>query len=570
MKNLFSRWLGVAMVYARRIAANPRKYLPPYIAIVAIAIVAVFLTCISMPEINELSPGRLVLMACSVAWFSLFFVVLRKVPLWVRGIIFTLLFILCAFSAYLKINYNMKLDYGFIMDCVNTNSGEVASHFSFGAIFILILFVAAMFGLAWLIGKIPARLPNSKKFIALLAIVVVLAPFKGLARIYIFPVELICQTVGWVESYYDGDKQALDLLAKLDELPQEISRVPAEISHVNSAPIVVLHIGESARADHAPFNGYERNTLPNMMREYEAGNLISFPKCVSFSAKTLLSSRGLMSPSTVLDNAFRYPTFIPVLNQSGITTCGFFSYNEVFTAHEAGFFMMCRGLQKTISTPDLAETLLPGIKETISEAGKNSPQGQFYLYLGEGSHLPYTLYDFDKYAVFTPIYKESFFYKDERAVNNYDNTFVATDAFCGKFIDELRDKNAIYIFVGDHGTMLGENGFWGRDYRSKGTRHVLFFVWASDKFKAENPELWATLARNRERLGIISHDYVYNSVLHLFGLKTPYYDERADLFSDNAEPFPTEMPDAEEFGPLRFGENADTAIRWQIMKTNPL
>ncbi len=366
--------------------------------------------------------------------------------------------------------------------------------------------------------------------------------------------KITLRVVGLLHEYYSEKLLELEHLAELESEPQDVERVPAEISHVNVVPVVVLHIGESARADHAPFNGYGRNTMPNMLREYEAGNLISFPKCVSFANYTIYSMRGIMTPSTVLDNAFRHPTFIPALSQSGVEVCGFWSgvkpRNDVWDTSVGQLF---KKMPTLICSDALAVSLLPNIREKLSEDAKEEPlQERFYLYYGEGSHVPFTFYDYDRHAVFKPNGKRK--YGDERDVNNYDNTFVATDEFCEGFIDALRDENAVYIFVGDHGEMLGEDGLQGRPFKRKETRHVLFFIWASDKFKAENPELWATLVRNRERLGVVSHDFVYSSVLHLFSLRTPFYDEKADLFSDSAESFPTEMPEAEEFGPMRFGE----------------
>ncbi|MCD8298522.1 MAG: sulfatase-like hydrolase/transferase [Opitutae bacterium] len=542
---------------------SPRRDSLPVLALVVLSIVAIILTRESIPhvlfreDLELVSATRFILLALSVVWFALFFALSRKIPLWGRGLLFFVFFLPSAFSAYLKINYGMELNYGFIMECYNTHVELVSSYFSPVAIFTFLVFVAAMFGVAFVVGKIPVQLPSSRAFVVGLIVVLAFSANQANLRTWIAPVKIALSVEKWARHYRTTDRRAFELLAELEDLPQEVTPMPAEISHVNSVPIVVLHIGESSRADHAPFNGYARDTMPHMFREYKAGNLISFPKCVSFSVDTVLSTRGVMSPSTVLDNAFRYPTFIPALDRSGVATCGFFSSYEINTGGKVGISLICKALQQRISTGEFAATLLPKVKETIAAQSKNPQQKQFYFYYGEGSHTPRTAYDFDRHSVFTPTAK--YICKDERTVNNYDNTFIAVDEFCGGFIDELRDKNAVYIFVGDHGDGLGEEGLWGRIYRRKESRHVLFFIWASDKFKSENPELWATLAKNRERLGVVSHDYVYNSVLHLFGIKTPYYDKRADLFSDDAVPFPTEMPDAEDFGPIRYGDSGETA-----------
>ncbi len=531
----------------------------PWIAIVVVAIVAALLTRAASPllffheDLEFIGITRVAKLLFSFAWFALFFGVSRKLPFWARGVLFTIFFLPAAFAAYVKIGYGMDLDYHFIVDCANTNKEEVASHFSAVAVLTLVAFVALMFVAAWIVGKIPACLPRSKIVAAVIVVALVLSANQANLRPWISPVKITLEAEKSWRRYHKGDKVMFEKLAELEKAPQEISLVPAEISHVNSFPIVVLHIGETARADHAPFNGYERNTMPNMLREYEAGNLVSFPKCVSFSVTTLLSMRGILSPSTVMDNVFRHSTFIPALDQSGVATCGFLSrYSGASDKHSTGIALCLLALQKEFMTPDLAGTLLPKIRETLAEDdGNNAARGRFYLYYGEGSHGPYSGYDSDKHAVFKPNIIGIHRYD----INNYDNTFIATDEFCGGFIDELRDKNAVYIFVGDHGGMLGEGGISGRPADCPESRHVLFFVWASEKFKAENPELWATLLRNRERLGVISHDFVYNSVLHLFSVKTPFYDERADLFSDAAEPFPDELPVPAGFNEPHFADD---------------
>ncbi len=464
-----------------------------------------------------------------------------------------------AFSFCLKKFYGTEFDYDFIVDCLNTDKNEVLSYLSASTVCPLVMFVAVMFGGAFFLGKIPLSFPRKRMHASILgAILLILVCFKSVG-FFVTPSGIMFSAPRAAINYLSRDKKIVDLLVQCERQKQDFERVPEEISKTKSPPLVVLHIGESARADHASFNGYERNTTPNLLREQQSGNLLSFPKCVSFAHKTPMSVRGILSPSTVLDNAFRHPTFIPVLNQNGVETFGLFSSSSDGGFYQTATFLTFSALQNFISTEKFADDLLPQIAEKFAEIKNAPPKERFFLYYGEGSHIPFERYNHEKFSVFKPsVFKPTVFLglkTSQTSINKYDNTFVAMDDFCSNFLNLIRNENAVYIFVGDHGEMLGENGIWGRPFKEEGVRHVLFFVWCSEKFKTENPAIWKTLVENQRRLEIISHDFVYNSILHLFSLKTPFYDEKSDLFSESAEAFPTEMPEAESFGPFRFGEN---------------
>ncbi len=516
----------------------------------------------AVSKISLSHPSRTILLLLSFFWFVLFFAFLRKLPLWFRSIFLAIFFFPVGFSIFLRERYGMEIEYGFVLDAVTADLGIIFGFFSLSAILTVLVYFLGATLISWILGKLDLSFPKSKISILVLVVALILSANQPNFRAFISPVKISLDVKDFIRSYFSGDKVFLDLLSKSEDLLQEFEVVPEEISKVHSEPIVVLHIGESSRADHAPFNGYNRNTMPFCLTEFKLGNLISFPTCVSFSNKTVLSVRGILSPSTVLDNAFRYPTFIPVLNQNGIETIGLFSRGGLGSdVHEKGSFLAFKSLSRKVRTTDYSASLLPEIEKEFTEI--NSRERRFFLYYGEGSHSPRDHYDFKKFSKFTPNGHGNF--HNKVGINNYDNTFVATDYFIGKFFDILRNENAIYIFVGDHGEMLGEGGMWGRPFKQKEVRHVLFFIWASEKFKSENPEIWETFLKNYENLKIISHDFVYNSILHLFSIKTPYYDEKADLFSETAEAFPTEMPEAKEFGEMRFGAEAKSAGEWKIM-----
>ncbi len=366
-------------------------------------------------------------------------------------------------------------------------------------------------------------------------------------RYAILPIRHIKYLVKNLSLYYRNDAVILQELVRLEEREmQEINRTEKR----TSSPIVFLHIGESVRADHASFNGYTRETMPHVQKEFDAGNLISFPKCVSFSTETRLSTLGILTPAKVLDPVMRHGSFIPHLNANGIDTIGFYSFMPQNGGYyDSALLKITRKLNERVFSEDYSDSLHEKVSSHISKLEGNA----FCLYYGEGAHIPATAYNHTKYAIFQP--DTTKYEENDRRINAYDNSLIATDAFIGNALEALSDKNAVYMYVSDHGEMLGEDGYWSRNpacYRYKEMRHVLAFIWASPRFQKEHSTLWEQLKKNHECLKVISHDVFYHSILSLFNIRNDFYDSSCDLFAKEAKPFPVEIPDATEFGPLRL------------------
>lgn len=102
-----------------------------------------------------------------------------------------------------------------------------------------------------------------------------------------------------------------------------------------------------------------------------------------------------------------------------------------------------------------------------------------------GSHWWYNLHYTKEYEVYKPVLKSKIiaYCTDEEIRNSYDNTILYTDYILSEIIDKLKDKNAVLIFVSDHGEALGDDSFYLHGILSSG--HVPYgkFVWWSEKYK---------------------------------------------------------------------------------------
>ena len=122
----------------------------------------------------------------------------------------------------------------------------------------------------------------------------------------------------------------------------------------------------------------------------------------------------------------------------------------------------------------------------------------------------------------------------EELINSYDNSILYTDFFLSSLISLLKNKNAFLIFVSDHAESLGENGRLGHGAEfAPEQRDIPFMIWFSDAFKQNYPELVDSV--NSHKGQIISHDYIFHSVLHCLGIESEILDLNYSLCSSKKQ-----------------------------------
>ncbi len=459
-------------------------------------------------------------------------------PAFFGGVLLLLLFGSVYFIfEYIELVFKIPCSsYSLVVDTINTNLNEVLAFLNIGNISLISAFWLTLVLLGLYIRYFRPAKPSRKVIFTVTAFLLILIPL-------ILPITMVkclsqrlAAIAENVEKYVKYDFQVLKQLKKVEQ-----AEVTAEyFSKDYIPPVVFLHVGESVRADHASFNGYKRETMPNVHQEFRRGNVVSFPRCISFATATRMSMLGIMTPATLQNPTMEQGSFVPYLNKGGLNTFSLFSGIRLggFWS-DSSLHVVTSQIKNKLHNPKTSDFLHDDAANIIKSADNNT----FIFYYGEGAHAPAVSYNKAKYLKFTPV--SDGHAEDIRRINNYDNCIVATDDFIGNAIDNLRDKNAVYIYVGDHGEMLGEDNFWNRNEKClqrPETRHVLFFIWCSDKFKEQNPELWTNLKNNRLRLNRVSHDFIYHSVLRVCGIKSPFYNSDFDIFSEKAKEFPNIMP----------------------------
>jgi lipid A ethanolaminephosphotransferase len=307
--------------------------------------------------------------------------------------------------------------------------------------------------------------------------------------------------------------------------------------------LLVLVVGETARADSFSLNGYSRNTTPKLAQQ----DIINFSNTSSCGTATAESLPCMFSDiehnSFDLDKIRHRENLLDALSYAGIDT--------LWRDNNSG----CKGVcarsktefMNTITDTDLCngdecydEILLHNLKAKIAEITKDT----VFILHQQGSHGPaYYKRVPNEYAVFQPLCSSKAVQdcSNAQVTNSYDNTIYYTDYFLDSVIKMLKAKNNVdtaMIYMSDHGESLGENGIYlhGLPYfmAPKEQTHIPFIIWLSDKI--QNSENIDTNCMKNISSQAYSHDNLLHSVLGLMNVKTKHYKADRDVFSGCSVP----------------------------------
>lgn len=146
-----------------------------------------------------------------------------------------------------------------------------------------------------------------------------------------------------------------------------------------------------------------------------------------------------------------------------------------------------------------------------------------------GSHWWYNAHYDVSSAIFHPTANSRILSEltNEQMINSYDNTIVETDRFLSGLINMIRHRNAILIFISDHGEALGENGNYlhADDYPQ--LHYPAAFVWWSDTYGLNYPDLIDALRKNSPNRH--TTDEIFHSVIDAGRINTPVYNPQLSL-----------------------------------------
>ena len=305
----------------------------------------------------------------------------------------------------------------------------------------------------------------------------------------------------------------------------------------NRSKLVIMVVGEAARADHFSLNGYERETNPELSKE----DIINFSNVYSCGTSTAESvpcmfsvyTRGSynykkgISTENVLD-VLKHTKDVAILwrdNNSDSKGVALRVAHENFKTPKNNAICVegeCRDIG-----------MLDGLDEFIQ---KNKGKDILIVLHQMGNHGPAYFKRYTKaYEKFTPTCKTNQLQEctQEEIKNAYDNALLYTDNFLTQVIHFLKKYDKEYdtamIYMADHGESLGENGIYlhGLPYfmAPDAQKHVGAIMWFG-KGMQKLIDVDALQAKSKENY---SHDNLFHTLLGIFNVESSVYNEKLDI-----------------------------------------
>lgn len=297
--------------------------------------------------------------------------------------------------------------------------------------------------------------------------------------------------------------------------------------------IVVLVIGEAARAEDFSLYGYAKDT-----NEFtEATSIVALPVGLSCATNTIASTACILTHEG--RNASSYTGFEPLpsyLTRQGVETI--YRTNNSgpppvnVTTYERAGEIAERCATEPCPSPKLDEALNWGLGDILAA----STSKRIFVVLHQtGSHGPayYSRYP-GAFSHFKPECKtvQIADCTAEELTNSYDNTIRYTDFLLADLIAQLKaiDADSVMIYVSDHGQSLGENGFYlhgaPNAVAPRQQREIPFLVWMSEGFMAHRELTGADIVPSET----FPHDFPFHSVMGAFGMTSDIYKPEFDIF----------------------------------------
>lgn len=303
--------------------------------------------------------------------------------------------------------------------------------------------------------------------------------------------------------------------------------------------VVVLVIGETARASNFGFNGYNRETTPQIDKE----NIINFGHTASCATSTLASLRCIFSSQPAKDLTFeKFSTtenLLDVAKRAGFDVRWF---DNDFTHSGGG---VAERITVNKSYENSGQHLCPYgdcrdsiLLSQITDIAPSIKQDTLVILHMVGSHFPYYRRYPEDFRFFKPTCDTEILAdcSMEEILNAYDNSIRYTDHIVASVIRVLESNKNItstLIYTSDHGESLGENGVFlhsaPMEAAPKEQYEVPLILWMSDRyqnsFNVNRPCL-----EKRQWTGI-THEYFFHTTLSLMDIETTTLNSDLDLLS---------------------------------------
>lgn len=463
------------------------------------------------------------------------------------------IFVLAAAAgAYFMNAYGVVIDKNMLTNVLQTDTREAADLINIQMLFIVMALSAPAIWFIWRNERSHLSFSqmifrNSGMFalgliVAVASLMLVFQTFSSIMRNH----KDVRYLINPLNSIYALAKITVDPLKKTNTELVEIGEDANVVDNIGGMdlPILVLVVGETARADHFQFNGYERETSPYLSKREDIISYSNAWACGTSTAESLPCMFSHLKKEEFFDRDNNYENLLDVLQRAGL--------NTIWIDNQSG----CKGVCARIDTINQMVSkenpscyvdgcfdvaMLEGLQSKIEKLSINKNSNGVVVVLHQmGSHGPaYFKRSSSERKKYFPECSTSALQSCSKSevVNAYDNSIIETDYFVSKTIDWLTSnyprRSTAMMYVSDHGESLGENNIYlhGLPYAfaPDAQKMIPWIVWFSSSFKNSGPFKEECIEKldGKEK---ITHDNYFHTVLGLLNVSTSLYSSDLDVF----------------------------------------
>ena len=451
-----------------------------------------------------------------------------------------------SFAAYYMDQFGVIIDGVMLDNIMQTDMREFK-----GLITPLFIFRVIILGLipAWLVLKYtpkPQKLSTELKSrgfaigTLILLIIIVVIPFTAgytsfirehrVTRFYANPTYFTYSAIKFVQE---------QLKSEPSKLVKKVAQDAINLDKSEHKELIIMVVGETARADRFSLNGYKKLTNPLLAKE----NIVSFSNVTSCGTSTGVSVPCMFS---VL-NREHYDKQLALHTENALEVLAENKVQILWRDNNSDSKGVAIRLDyENFKTPTLNPVcdkecrdigMLSGLDQYIAA---RSNQDILIVLHQMGNHGPeyYRRYP-DEFARFKPMCMtgELRDCNQTEIDNSYDNAILYTDYFLSEVIQFLKkydqSRETAMLYVADHGESLGENGWYlhAAPYAiaPKEQTHVPAIVWLGQHFDYDIKQIKPF--KNYP----LSHDDVFCSLLIAFELETKACESKHQMLMQNKD-----------------------------------
>ena len=337
--------------------------------------------------------------------------------------------------------------------------------------------------------------------------------------------------------------------APKENLPLVYYGEDAQVSHPpKGAPkLMVLVVGETARAENFSLNGYAKETNPKLSKQ----DILNFSQVSSCGTATAVSVPCMFSGMPRVDYDERLAShregLLDIAKRAGYQVTWIDNNSSCKgTCDRIGEYKIPESIkQKWCKDGEcLDDILIDSLKAYLETIPKDDTRPQLVVLHQMGSHGPaYYKRAPEAFRVFKPTCDTNAIQgcTQEALINTYDNTLLYTDYVLDSLINTLKNTTQYQTglwYLSDHGESTGESGMYlhGAPYAIAPSQqtHVPMLMWFSSAWQQQATKQIKCLAQQSKNK--LSQDNLFPTMLSLLDIKTKVINPKDDMLQTCSKP----------------------------------